>query len=134
MRDYEQLKTLEVMKMLKPELDNWIRWGLDKRFYPKSYTCIMRYAVKLPDRGDLCVCEYVPPVDVLAAEDMEDVVRNVPKKKREAFLLYVLGKASVNEKREKAKCRMDGARVLRISESQYNRLVRDALNHIARWY
>lgn len=134
MRDYEQLKTLEVMKMLKPELDNWIRWGLDKRFYPKSYTCIMRYAVKLPDRGDLCVCEYVPPVDVLAAEDMEDIVRNVPKKKREAFLLYVLGKASVNEKREKAKRRIDGAKVLHICERQYNRLVRDALNHIARWY
>ena len=134
MQNYEQLKTLEVMKMLKPELDNWIRWGADRSFYPKSYTCIMRYAVKIPEREDLCVCEYAPPVDVLAAEDMEDVIKTITKKKREAFLLYVLGKASVNEKREKAKCRMDGAKVLRICERQYNRLVRDALNHIARWY
>lgn len=130
----DQLKTLEVMNMLKPELDNWIRWGSDKKFYPKSYACIMRYAVKLPDRGDLCVCEYIPPVDILAAEDMEDVVKTVPKKKREAFLLYVLGKAVINEERKKAQRRLDGAKVLRICERQYNRLVRDALNHIARWY
>ena len=130
----EQLKTLEVMKMLKPELDNWIRWGADRSFYPKSFTCIMRYAVKIPDRVDLCGREYVPPIDILAAECMEDVICKLAKKKREAFLLYVLGKASVNKEIKKAKCRIDGARVLRISERQYNRLVRDALNHIARWY
>ena len=130
----DQLKTLEAMQKLKPELDNWMRWGADRSFYPKSYTSILRYAVKIPGRGDLCVREYVPPVDVLAAEDMEDIVCGLPKKKREAFLLYVLGKASVNNNRKRAECRADGARVLRISEVHYNRLVRDALNYVARWY
>ena len=134
MANYDQLKTLEVMRDLDPEIKNWIRWGADRSFYPKSYASILRYAVKIPERGDIYIGEYIPPVDVLAAEGMEDIVKNLPKKKREAFLLYVLGKAVVNEKREKARCRNDGAKVLRICERQYNRLVRDALNHIARWY
>ena len=37
MQNYEQLKTLEVMKMLKPELDNWIKVGRRQKLLPEVF-------------------------------------------------------------------------------------------------
>ena len=134
-RSYD-FDTKEAASILQPEIDNWRRYGKDKSFYPKSFTCLLGKAIKTLEKGiiETAVTPYLPPVNVRQAEEFEDLITRLPIQRRMAFLLYAQGKAAAPDSHFVwAKNSSGAARVLRISVRQYHYRVRYAVNLLLRW-
>lgn len=99
-------------------LENWVRWGRDRRDRPKSWGSIIGnlYVVKNRD------AEPVPPrqyTNIQAAEKMEDIIQKIPELFRQSFVLHYACRCVLNGKKLFVPKSREGWRVLRISRSTY---------------
>lgn len=129
----DQIRIKAFMSLMEPEINNWLRYSRDKSHYPPSWRCVLGQLRAPRDRNDDAPPEVrQPPVNELEAVRFDEVVRSLDKRKRIAFLLYLIGEAGADNKKYYANTREDGAIALGISGRRYNQIVRDAAEIVYR--
>lgn len=102
---------------------NWLRWGKRRDWLPGSHVCLLGKRMVSGRRESGVRYE---AVNTLEAARMEKLVSALPPRNRQAFLLYYVGKASIDGKMRQSRCRDDCASLMGIGVWQYHNLIRQA--------
>lgn len=122
--------TKEVERMLRIDLENWLRWGKMRDWRPVSFRCPVGFMYKSSDVHDV---SYKPlPAHEGHAAKFERIVIALPEKHRQAFVMYHLGRAAANGQIKIMKGYDDAARLLGFAKSKYYEVLQEAHNIVLR--
>jgi hypothetical protein len=126
----ETLRTKEIENLLHHELENWMRWGRRRDWLPAGFRCPLGFLYRATDVHQPSYRRL--PCDEGEAARLERIIVSLPDRHRQAFVMYHLDKAHVNNHVTIVTGRDDKARLLGVQKSRYHDLVSQAHNMVLR--
>jgi hypothetical protein len=124
------LRTKEIESILRHEIENWMRWGRRRDWLPVGFRCPLGFLYRATDVHQPSYRRL--PCDEGDAARLERIVVSLPERHRQAFVMYHLDKAHVNNHVVVVTGRDDKARLLGVQKSRYHDLVSQAHNMVLR--
>lgn len=130
MQANDLMGTKEVERMLRIDLENWLRWGRMRDWRPTSFKCPVGFMYKSTNVHE---SSYRPiPANEGQAARFERIVIGLPEKHRQAFVMYQLGRVAMTGQIKIISGHGDAARLLGMAKSKYYEIVQQAHNIVLR--
>jgi hypothetical protein len=132
--DEEAFTIRELEGLLSTELDNWLRYGRKKDWLPAGFKCPLGFAYK-PVLGEVYSgASIMMPCNEEQALAFDRVICGLPKRHRQAFVMYHLDRAHVHGFILIVKGRAQKAQILGCSTRHYHRMVKESHEMVlSRW-
>jgi hypothetical protein len=127
---HESLGTKDIESILRPEIENWIRWGKKRDWMPVGFRCPLGFLYKSTDVHE--ASHRALPCDEGSAAGFERIIIGLPERHRKAFVMHQLDRAHVQGWIVIVQGRDDKARILGVQKSRYHELVSQAFNMVLR--
>ena len=124
-------KTKAIEQILYYEIQNWIRWGRRRDWLPVSFRVPLGFLFKSSEVHDDSQKRPLT-TDEIGAAAFEKIIVSLPKKHRQAFVLFHLEKAVVSGRIIRTNGRKNASQLLGVQVRQYHYIVNQAHSMVLR--